>query len=365
MELFRVPDKKKMTRNAERGLNVNEEYFGALRTKSYGDFFTKAQLLVNEPSSPNSQLYHNTFSEILLEPGQDKVTSILESAIFPAKKYDLKSLLSNYFNLSAEASKFCSHILKSINQVQSDYGFVEQVLDSIDNCSDIDQFGYLVLELRSFIIHNNPFSNIKKQDFTRINDEYSSVLQRLKYKKKRVARKIKLIKCVNKTSGVCVTAACGLVAVAALVLAAHTLAAIVIGPAILSVPIKPLRKKIMSFQFLKCGFLTKVGDQLDVAAKGTYILNRDFDTMSRLVARLHDEIDHNKAMIQLCLDKREDRFSLEVLKELKKSNIGFKKQVEELEEHVYLCLLTINRARALVITEIAKSCGNKSQGSSQ
>ncbi|OIT36315.1 PREDICTED: UPF0496 protein At1g20180-like [Nicotiana attenuata] len=338
---------------AQRSLNVNEEYLGALRTKSYGDFFTKAQLLVNEPTSP-SQLCHNTFSEILLEPSQKTIISILESTNFPSKKYDLKSLLSNYFNISAEASKFCSHILKSINQIQSDYGFVEQVLDSIDNCSNVDQFGCLVLELRSFIIHNNPFSDLKKQDFTRINDEYSSVLQRLKSKKKRVARKIKLIKCVNKTSGV---------VVAALVLAAHTLAAIVMGPAILSLPLKPLKKKIMNIRYLKCGFLRKVGEQLDVAAKGTYILNMDFDTMSRLVARLHNEIDHNKAMVQLCLDRREDRFSLQVLKELKKSNIGFRKQVEELEEHVYLCLLTINRARALVINEIAKSYENKNEGS--
>nr|XP_016456857.1 PREDICTED: UPF0496 protein At3g49070-like [Nicotiana tabacum] len=263
----------------------------------------------------------------------------------------------------AEGEVVVVHILKSINQVQSDYGFVEQVLDSIDNCSNGDQFGYLLLELRSFIIHNNPFSDLKKQDFTRINDEYSSVLQRLKSKKKRVARKIKLIKCVNKTSGVCVTAACGLVVVAALVLATHALAASVMGPAILSRTLKPLKKKIMNIRFLKCGFLRKAGEQLDVAAKGTYILNMDFDTMSRLVARLHNEIDHNKAMIQLCLDRREDRFSLEVLKELKKSNIGFKKPVEELEEHVYLCLLTINRARALVIKEIAKSYENKNEGS--
>ncbi|XP_055835068.1 UPF0496 protein At1g20180-like [Solanum dulcamara] len=351
-------DNKTITRDAQRSLNVNEEYLGALRTKSYGDFFTKAQLLVNEPSSPNSQLCHmNNFSEFLLDPSQGIINSILETTIFPVKKYDLKSLLTNYFNISAEASKFCSHILKSISQVQSHYDFIQQVLDSIDNCSNFDQFGDLILELRSFIIHNNPFSDLKKQDFTRINNEYSSVLQCLKSKKKRVVRKIKLIKYVNKTSGVCVTAACGLVVVAALVLAAHTFAAIVMGPAILSLPLKPLRKKIMSFRFLKCGFLRKVGDQLDVATKGIYILNRDFDMISRLVTRLHDEIDHNKEIIRLCLDKREDRFSLQVLKELKKSNIGFKKQVEELEEHVYLCLLTINRARALVIKEIAKSCG--------
>ncbi|KAH0708631.1 hypothetical protein KY284_010058 [Solanum tuberosum] len=160
-------------------------------------------------------------------------------------------------------------------------------------------------------------------------------------------------------SGVFVTTTCGLVAVAAVVLAAHTLAALIMGPAILTIiPLK--RSKINKFtnrlRFLKCGFLSKIGAQLDVAAKGTYILNRDFDTMSRLVDRLHDEIEHNKAMIRLCLDRREDSISLKVLKELKKSNVGFRKQVEELEEHVYLCLLTINRARNLVINEIGKSC---------
>lgn len=43
-----------MTRDdAQRSLNVNEEYLGALKTKSYGDFFTKAQFLVNEPTSPS------------------------------------------------------------------------------------------------------------------------------------------------------------------------------------------------------------------------------------------------------------------------------------------------------------------------
>ncbi|XP_009758514.1 UPF0496 protein At1g20180-like isoform X1 [Nicotiana sylvestris] len=360
-----IKDGTNMKREARRSLNVNEEYLGALRTKSYVDFFLKAQLLVNnnQPSSPSQY----TFSEILLEPGQETITSILESTnIFPGK-YNLKSLLSNYFNISAQASKFCSHLLKSINQVQSDYTFVEQVFESIDDCSSsTDQhFGYLVLELRSFIIHNNPFSDLKKQDFTRINDEYSSILQHLKSKRKKVARKIKLIKGVNKASGVCVTAACGLVAVAAMVLAAHTVAAIIMGPAILSLPLNPIKKKITNLRFLKCGFLRKIGAQLDVAAKGTYILNRDFDTMSRLVDRLHDEIEHNKAMIQLCLDRREDSISLQVLKELKKSNVGFRKQVEELEEHVYLCLLTINRARALVIKEIAISCGSKINGNSQ
>ncbi|KAK6131445.1 hypothetical protein DH2020_034811 [Rehmannia glutinosa] len=73
--------------------------------------------------------------------------------------------------------------------------------------------------------------------------------------------------------------------------------------------------------------------------------------MSRLVGQLEDEIEHNRAMIKFCLERREDRFCLQVLKEIKKYEFGFKKQVEELEEHVYLCLVTINRARDV------RSCG--------
>lgn len=171
-----------------------------------------------------------------------------------------------------------------------------------------------------------------------------------------VMRKIKLIKWFNKAFGVCVTLACGVVAVAVMVLAAHTLTALLMGPVIFSLPMKPLKKKLLDIQFFKYGFLRKSGEQLDAAAKGTYILNIEFDTMSRLMVRIQDEIEHNKAMIQFCLDRREDKFSFQVLKDLKKGEFEFKKQVQELEEHVYLCLVTINRARALVIKEIAKSC---------
>jgi hypothetical protein len=44
------------------------------------------------------------------------------------------------------------------------------------------------------------------------------------------------------------------------------------------------------------------------------------------------------------------------VREFIKSENGFRQQVEELEEHVYLCLLTINRARGLVIKEMTKTC---------
>ncbi|GLT62607.1 hypothetical protein SLA2020_352290 [Shorea laevis] len=350
---FRV---SKITRGGKelkgcKSLNVNEEYLSALRTKSYADFFAKAQLLVNEPSSPSYSCYPPKFSETLLEPDQDIVPSILESAIF-SKVPGLKALMLNYFDISAEASKICSHLLKDISQIQYNYQFIQRALDAFDDYHSPDKVESIISELYSFIMLNNPVSIPDKHDFKLIHDKYSSVLKHLKSKRKKVAKKIKLINCVHKASGICIMAACGLVTLTAIVMVAHTLSALLMAPMIFGFPLKSFKQKLFSFPYLKSDFLQKIREQLDVAARGTYILNRDFDTISRLVARMHNEVDHNKAMIQICLERREDKIALQVVKELKKSSSGLRKQIEELEEHVYLCLVTINRARTLVVKQI-------------
>ncbi|XP_012080742.2 UPF0496 protein At1g20180 [Jatropha curcas] len=349
---------KKELRDVCQSLNVNEEYVSALRTQSYIDFFAKAQSLVNEPPSSSSPLSpfpsscYKKFSEFLLEPDQETIPAILESTTIFSKIPELKTLILNYFEISAEASKICSHLLTNISQIQSHYQYIQRVIDTT-----IDDFDYspekvklIVSELNSFIFQRNPFSSPNKHEFKLIHEKYSLALNHLKLKRKKVARKIKLMTCIHKASGVCITAACCLIAISAIVLAAHTLTALVMGPVIFGFPLKSFKK---SFGFLRSGsYLMKGCQQLDVAAKGTYILNRDFDTMSRLVGRLHDEVEHNKEVIKFCLERREHKFFLQVVKELKKGDVGFRKQIEELEEHIYLCLLTINRARGLVIKEM-------------
>ncbi|KAH1191277.1 hypothetical protein GmHk_20G058593 [Glycine max] len=124
--------------------------------------------------------------------------------------------------ISAEASHICSHLLKSINQVHSNYQFIQRAL-AIKDGDYLETFELIIFELNSFNYSNNPFSNLKSHDFKIINDKHSSVLHHLKSMRKKVGRKIKLMKYLKKTSEVCVTAACGIVAITAMVIATRTL----------------------------------------------------------------------------------------------------------------------------------------------
>uniref|UniRef100_A0A803NGS7 Uncharacterized protein n=1 Tax=Cannabis sativa TaxID=3483 RepID=A0A803NGS7_CANSA len=325
---------EKESRQVDKSLNViNEEYVNALRTKSFGELLNKA----NHQSSSSS--CHNKCFETLLEPSQEFIPSILESSstlILSKNIPQLKTLLLNYFDITAEASKFCSHLLKGINQIQSTYLLIiTQVFDRIIDC-DGDDVKLIISELNYSI-----FSSPNKFGFKLIHEKCSSILHRLKSMRKKVTKKIKIIKCFQKGFGICIP------------LAAHAASFVFVGPVFFSFPIKRTAGKLSSLPFLRSGALRKVGDQLDLAAKGTYILDREFDTMSRLMVRVQNGLEHNKTILESFLERREHRFCLEVVKEvINKGDLGFRRHVEELKEHVYLCLVNINRARTLVMKEI-------------
>lgn len=129
-----------------------------------------------------------------------------------------------------------------------------------------------------------------------------------------------------------------------LIVATHALVTLVATPSLI----------VASLELASSKKFLRLSAQLDGAAKGTYILNRDLDTIAQLAARLNDELEHMRSTVVFWTERGEDRLQAveEVASRLKKNESSFRQQVDELEEHLYLCFMTINRARNLVIKEI-------------
>ncbi|GER37632.1 hypothetical protein STAS_14052 [Striga asiatica] len=280
----------------QRSLNVNEEYLCAIRTKSFAHCFTKFQLLVNEPSPPTGN-FHSDFSEVLLQPSREAIASILDSSALFSKSTTssssssngLKSLLLDYFETSAESSDFCTRLLETLAHLQSDCRSTAGIIDSAA-AGDLLSRAYL----------QNPFPNLNRQYVEHLRGRHSSVLRRLRSGRSRAAWRLKLARLLKRVS--------------------------IVGSAVHGFRGGPPGR----FDFR---FIGRAAGHLDAAAKGAYILSRDFETMSRLAGRVGDEVEHGKAMIRLCLDRREDKVCLRALKEMRKDEFGLRRRVEELEEH--------------------------------
>ena len=99
----------------------------------------------------------------------------------------------------------------------------------------------------------------------------------------------------------------------------------------------------------------RAGAAVDAAARGAYIVGRDLDTVSRMVRRAHDELEHGRDVARIAVRGRGERpLMQEVAREEAECEEDLRALLEELEEHVCLCLITINRSRRMVAHEMTQ-----------
>ncbi|XP_077246266.1 UPF0496 protein At1g20180-like isoform X2 [Tasmannia lanceolata] len=303
----------------------------------------------NEERLPLSPLpSYVQISEYLIEPRQEALLAMIN-------KSHLHALILDYFAGSLEAGKICGFLLESINQTRVNYSIIQRVLKLTKRVTadyTEEQCRLMFSDFTKFAKLENPLSGLSRVQFHQIHEVFESMLKRLTSTRKKIQRRAKVFRFCKKSLRICLIAALGGIVVATIFLAAHTCVGIATTPIVISSSTKLLKRKIRSLRRLKLRSLTRLGAQLDAAARGAYILNRDFDTMSRLITRLNDEIEHSNAMISICMKNKTVHLLEEVVKELKNNKSCFLEQLEELEEHVYLCFLTINRGRRLLIQEI-------------
>ncbi|XP_038703772.1 UPF0496 protein At1g20180-like isoform X2 [Tripterygium wilfordii] len=332
--------REKLVGSLESKLTVNEEYVQAFRTKSYIEMWGKVQGQIRKTSvdgidglsTSSPHPFYQHLSECVLEPRQETLIEMIKNSKF-------HRLLIDYFEASLEACNVCELLLRSIHQARTNHRRIKKVVKlcrKAEESSKTDDSSSQVLsqmvtesivrELTAFALLKNPLSYISPVQFRKIHDNDLQLLHRLTSKEKKMRRRVKL-------NRICKKIAPGLIA------------------CYLS-SLKSVKNKVVCDQRSKTSLLECFAAQLDMAAKGIFILINDFDTMSRLARRLHDEIEHCRDVADLCVKNGKGEILKEVVREFQIHQSCFLEQSQELEEHVYLCFNTINRSRRLVIQEV-------------
>lgn len=326
--------------NSSIGVDVTEEYANAFRTESYLDFWTRVVALSNTDSISSKRIpmesttaarlpSYRLFVEHLLDPDQTMITRILTRTRNHPKNH---SLLSDYFTQTADASHLCGLLLKDIDRTRVKYRSIRTMLQSLNNCLTPTTLN----QLTKFSTALSP------KRILAIQAGCSDLLKRLESTRNKTQAKLRVVSKFQTGSAVFLVA---VTATLSVIVVTHALALGVAAPAIIAV----------SLDLASSTRLVKLTAQLDAATKGAYILNRDLETVSRLVARLNNELEHMRGMVQFWVERGEDDWlqaGSEVARQLKKNDCSFRQQLDELEEHLYLCFMTINRARNLVVKEI-------------
>ncbi|XP_056158904.1 UPF0496 protein At3g49070 [Syzygium oleosum] len=333
----------------EAGFDLREEYASAFRTESYDEFWARVLALSDDDPPPRDPAGSTTavrlpsyrlFAEHLLEPDQPAVIRILDLArIRPAQK----SLLAEYFAETGRASLLCGALLKDVDRTRVQCRSLKSALQAlgISQSGSLNQSPSISIRLTEFSNFESPLT-LSSSSTTQIQSTQvgcAMLLSRLESSRNKAKAKLKTI---NKLRHGSATFLIVVTASLTIIVMAHGLAMLVAAPAIVAA----------SFEMASAKSFKKVLAQLDSAAKGTYILKRDMDTISRLVTRINDELEHTCAMVRFWLDRGDDKIQVGGRATLGENECNFVEQLDELEEHLYLCFMTINRARNLVVKEL-------------
>ncbi|XP_019451553.1 PREDICTED: UPF0496 protein At3g19330-like [Lupinus angustifolius] len=309
--------------------NVSREFNLTVQASSYTE--TRAKI---QASHLRGQLHH------VLQPEPQHVQDTL------AKTED-SILISSYFHHTETASELCLHLHDCLHRARAMYAPLLDLIAIIEfDCIHITQSHcHRAFDLFcEFDRQDNPFTDSHKNNFASIHTCLSELKAQLGSCLKKSRSKIRLFQRANACSAVCFVATAVGVAAATVVLTVHAILAFAAAAG--AVPV------CTSYIPCKKRELARLG-QLDAAAKGTYVLSNDLDTIDRLVARLHTAIEGDKLLVRLGLERGRESYPIqEVLKHLCKNHQHILHQLEDLEEHISLCLYTVNKARSLLFQEI-------------
>ncbi|CAH8261044.1 unnamed protein product [Arabidopsis lyrata] len=295
--------------------NLSRELAHAFQTPSYHDVRSRVHVVV-DPTQHHHQ-YIQPDIELLISQVLQPNKECVQEAIRHFKQTTLTHLVSTYFQHSENATRLCLNLYQNVHSARHHlYTPLLDLFNSFpgDTHAAIDEslcnLAFDVfLKLDTF---ENPFSSPESHSFQDTQLCFSQLKNNLDRRLRKSRSRVRLIH--HATAG-------------------------------------PLCSPYLPHSF-KRKELTNIC-QLNAASKGTFVLNKDLDTIDRLVSRLHSGIEYDKHLIRLGLERGRDLHSIqEIVKQLRKNNLNLTHQLKDLEDHICLWFTNVNKARSLLLKEI-------------
>lgn len=348
-------------------VDVDEEYDRAFRSKSFLDLWTNAHHHLRKKSSSfkagddhnqdcnkeeQSCSSYTVLDDFVLEPSPEELELAHGGGGLirrRRRKHRVDSLLMEFFEVTQEACEACSALLGAIGAARRHHLTLRRLLCRME--MEVDKGGEdssaaAALALAEHVGLDNPLGPARLSAFHDVHARCGPLATRLAAAQRRLRRLARAARVARGTAAAALVTASAAAIVAAVVFAAH--AVVGVGAAVAAAsPVTAVRwaaGKVMGGE----RHYARAGATVDAAARGAYIVGRDLDTLTRMVRRAHDELEHGRHVARIAVEHGERPLLQEVAREEAECEADLRTQLEELEEHVCLCLITINRSRRMV-----------------
>jgi len=361
-------------------LDVDEEYDSAFKSKSFLDLWSHAhrhlsQTFSFKQSSSKSSVKdyprhdddendtaaaleqscsYTVLDDFVLEPSPEVLVRGRGRGgrQLRRRRRRVDTLLIEYFDVTQEACEAFSALLTAIGAARRHHLTLRRLLARLDGGGG-DDVSAARDAIAEHVRLDNPLSPGCLTGFHEVHERCGPLAKRLAAAQRRLRRLARAVRVARGTAAVALVAACAGAVVAAAVFAAHAVVGVGAAAAVVGAGAGPGPGPTTAVRWaaerVSERRYARAGAAVDAAARGAYIVGRDLDTVSRMVRRAHDELEHGRDVARIAVRGRGERPLLqEVAREEAECEEDLRAQLEELEEHVCLCLITINRSRRMV-----------------
>ncbi|GJN03047.1 hypothetical protein PR202_ga20450 [Eleusine coracana subsp. coracana] len=339
-------------------INLSQEYTLAIHTSSYQEIWTKIHV-DGDGRRDDSSGSGGRSEEEERDDEEDRVTlaivlrpedAVVERALADAPDTELTRLVADYLRCTHQASLLCLSLHRALRRARALYGPITDLLAFVPHAPHLAA-AQCDCAFDAFLLFDqmpNPFP-APAVGFYGMHQSFAGLRNHLQLRLLKVRRRRQRLRCAARGSGICLISCAAGAAIAGILLATHTITALLAAAPACAASSSSCCPLVASMNRLQ-----KHMDRLDATARGTYVLNNDVDTIDRLVGRLHATVESDKMLVRLGLDRgrRQHHTIEEVVRQLRKNHPSLLRQLADLEEHICIYFAAVNRARLLLVDHL-------------